>query len=714
MANGIDWAVRHGADVINMSLGGADDTLVLRAAVARAVKANVVVVASAGNHGTVLPMYPANLPGVISVAATQSNGQRAAFSAFGPWVDVAAPGVSVLAAKPGGGYAHVSGTSFSAPMVSGVTALVRASHPGMSARAVATRILSTARHSSPLGIGHGIVEAHQAVLAGAALPPVAVTSPPPGATVGGTLPLGLGLNTHGWRYQAGDHVRVQVVGGPSFDFATGLADTATVQVPLWGLSGARTLRVLRCDGAVCSPSGVSVPVVVSYPAPEITSSLPAILTDDVGLQVTGAPRFQLFAGSTSVGPPSVSPRAVNAYVLPAGTVGLRAAACSADGRYCDGVTRAGASHSVEVHRLGAVVVTAPAILPANHRADLRFQLTRTADVVVRIQGNGLTRTFRPGTLQAGEHSVVWDGAISGPAPTGRYLISVTTTATVGAEVLHGYGEAAMLVDRTAPGFDVTASSRSLFPVKDSFRDFVDVAIAGGDRATYVVAVRSRERGTAVFSQQLGIQPAGTLHVRWTGRTRSGRVVPAGDYGVVITARDASGNARTKSVHWVTVDHRRLVTRTATITRTAVGSSNGSFFHDPSDYCSRVSRFPAFGSGALRYHACAGGYVLTKHRVVLPKAQQYRSIRVTAYGRGAGGSTAGLYVLAPGRGSDVVVGYSSLPGRLGNHPGRTLRWTPGLLQGSSLRWAVEAVNGASYDVRGFTVRVRYDVLVRDRT
>jgi serine protease len=127
--SGIVYAADMGAGVINCSWGGPVVSFAEEAAVAYAVGRGVLVVASAGNDGLADPFYPASLPGVLSVAATGEDDFLAGFSNYGPFVDLSAPGVSIYTAYGADGYAFWDGTSFSAPIVSGVAALVRAAHP---------------------------------------------------------------------------------------------------------------------------------------------------------------------------------------------------------------------------------------------------------------------------------------------------------------------------------------------------------------------------------------------------------------------------------------------------------------------------------------------------------------------------------------------------------------------------------------------------------
>ncbi|HVJ96588.1 MAG TPA: S8 family serine peptidase, partial [Acidimicrobiia bacterium] len=163
IAAGIDWARTNGAKVINLSLSGPVSSGVLADAVANAVAAGVVVVGAAGNAGTEGVEFPAAYPGVIAVSATTASGALAAFSSFGWRVDVAAPGHNIASLLLDfGEYTIDSGTSFSAPIVSGVAALLRSQNPSWTATQVADRIRATARDVGPAGVdrafGHGIVD----------------------------------------------------------------------------------------------------------------------------------------------------------------------------------------------------------------------------------------------------------------------------------------------------------------------------------------------------------------------------------------------------------------------------------------------------------------------------------------------------------------------------------------------------------------------------
>lgn len=106
----------------------------------------VVVVAAAGNRASSNPEYPAaeRVAGLIAVAASSTNDTLAAFSNYGAWVHVAAPGDQIMSSVPGGGYGVWSGTSMAAPITAGVVALVRAANPRLLPPAVADLIQTSA------------------------------------------------------------------------------------------------------------------------------------------------------------------------------------------------------------------------------------------------------------------------------------------------------------------------------------------------------------------------------------------------------------------------------------------------------------------------------------------------------------------------------------------------------------------------------------------
>lgn len=151
LAKGIVWATKNGAKVINISAGGNRPSRVLEKAINYAWSQGVVLVAAAGNDNSSAPFYPAFYPHCIAVGATDENDSRAFFSNYGPWVDIAAPGLNILSTTPNHdnyihnygialSYDYLSGTSMASPHVAGIAALVWAKYPGLSNAEVRERI----------------------------------------------------------------------------------------------------------------------------------------------------------------------------------------------------------------------------------------------------------------------------------------------------------------------------------------------------------------------------------------------------------------------------------------------------------------------------------------------------------------------------------------------------------------------------------------------
>lgn len=172
--DGIRYAVSHGAQVINMSLGSNAATRDMRTALADAISHNVVVVASAGNDGSsgggYTPYsYPASFTGVISVAAVEASGARASFSDRNSSVVISAPGVRVVGAGPGGEYLIADGTSPASAFVAGVAALIRSKYPQLTPALVTQALVSSAQRRPGGGyspnVGFGEVDAAAALAA---------------------------------------------------------------------------------------------------------------------------------------------------------------------------------------------------------------------------------------------------------------------------------------------------------------------------------------------------------------------------------------------------------------------------------------------------------------------------------------------------------------------------------------------------------------------
>jgi type VII secretion-associated serine protease mycosin len=184
MADAIRWAVDHGAKVLSLSFGVAGPNneryrAPVQTAVAYAFEHDVVVVASAGNtrskDGTLRPeadvAIPADIPGVIAVAATTRDASIEGYSVHGPEVVLAAPGTEIVTTSPlreaESGYRTTGQTSAAGAIVAGVAALIRSRYPGMDAKNVVNRLVATAKDQGAPGrdqyFGFGTIRPYEAV-----------------------------------------------------------------------------------------------------------------------------------------------------------------------------------------------------------------------------------------------------------------------------------------------------------------------------------------------------------------------------------------------------------------------------------------------------------------------------------------------------------------------------------------------------------------------
>lgn len=194
IVDGIQWATDHGAQVINMSLGGPIESPSWAEAVAYAAKKQVVVVAAMGNERDQgnPKNQPAATPGVIAVGATDPADKITEFSSYGEWISVAAPGFAIKSTFPTYScetyraykqnpeyfpaeskialkYASVSGTSQASPVVAGIVALMKAKDPGLTPAKARQALMKTAVDLGKKGFdddfGAGRVDALSAIKA---------------------------------------------------------------------------------------------------------------------------------------------------------------------------------------------------------------------------------------------------------------------------------------------------------------------------------------------------------------------------------------------------------------------------------------------------------------------------------------------------------------------------------------------------------------------
>jgi hypothetical protein len=195
IANAIMYAADHKVRIVNISIGGSSPSSTMQSAVDYAWSKGTVVFAAAGNYSNSNPIYPAACTNVVAVGATDSNDTLAYFSSYGSYVDLTAPGVNIMTTLNGGGYAGVSGTSFSSPIAAGVAALVLSRNSSLSAQQLVTLLEQNSDDLGAAGydqtFGWGRVNASRAVIAaggGSTAPPtVTISSPAPSSILRATV-----------------------------------------------------------------------------------------------------------------------------------------------------------------------------------------------------------------------------------------------------------------------------------------------------------------------------------------------------------------------------------------------------------------------------------------------------------------------------------------------------------------------------------------------
>ncbi len=186
VAQAIKFARENGADIITMSFGGEQSPMaqVIRIQMNFAYQQGVLMVAAAGNDNTDSKFYPAANEQVIAVSAVDSNMEKASYSNYGDWIELAAPGgdggVRVISTIPGDSYGYKMGTSMACPFVTGVAAIMMGADPGMSNVEIREALWEQAIDLGEPGkdpiYGYGLVNAYRAAGGRVPTPPLGLTA----------------------------------------------------------------------------------------------------------------------------------------------------------------------------------------------------------------------------------------------------------------------------------------------------------------------------------------------------------------------------------------------------------------------------------------------------------------------------------------------------------------------------------------------------------
>ncbi len=159
--NGIEYAVNHGADIINLSMYLDSHSDYLDGVIKKAIAKNVTVVVAAGNFDkNTNDQCPSDVKEAIVVSSIDSSGKKSSFSNYGSTVDVAAPGEFIYSTYPGGKYEYMDGTSMAAPHITAVCAMYKLNDPSLTPAQVEKLVKKNTKDLGPKGwdkyYGYGV------------------------------------------------------------------------------------------------------------------------------------------------------------------------------------------------------------------------------------------------------------------------------------------------------------------------------------------------------------------------------------------------------------------------------------------------------------------------------------------------------------------------------------------------------------------------------
>ncbi len=637
---GIKWAASHGANIINLSLGGPDSSATEKAAVQYAQQRGVLVVAAAGNDGGSAREYPAAYPGVIAVGATEPSAHaRAAFSNYGSWVTLGAPGVGIYSTVPKGvtdyfdsptGYDSGDGTSFATPIVAGEAALLKAQNPAMSLARLRAAVVASAHGYARQGIGAGQVDF---ALGLAHVPP---TSTPDSVVATGTsdvvtLTANTTAPTVAFRLGTGKYTRP----------VTAVTGQATVKIATWGYAnGAQAITAVDCTAyGECGYSHATGSVTLANAAPQITS--PASNDTVTGLFAVrasrpggGAVRLLLDGHPVGFDPSAPYSFQYSASSLRDGAHTLQARLCSPDATQCAGPLSA-PTPVVAAGLHPRVRSLAPLVFSPNHdgRRDtstLSYTLPDTETVQARIYDNAhrLVRASSLGSQRAGTHQWTWNGKTSrgGRLRDGTYTLALATTS--GAR--RGWVTHNWYLDTTAPTLaHPTGANVRFYPVHDGYRDEFRPTTVLGDRGRLTLTVTD-SKGHRIRTIA-ATRARGRASIAWNGHDSHGHRARPGTYHWTLTVADSAGNTRHTGSYRVYVSSKRLVTTTVPVNRRGSSATSAG----ASAKCAYARRRASWFAHGLRLsNGCAAaGYDIASanYSFAIPAAIHYRSLKLRAYG-----------------------------------------------------------------------------------
>jgi hypothetical protein len=576
MASGITWAADNGARVANISYEATSSSTVRNAADYMRSRGGMVV-SSAGNDGSL--RSTADSDSIITVSATGSSDVITGWSNYGAFVDVAAPGAGLWTTSSSGGYASVSGTSFSAPAAAATIAMIMSVDGSLTPGEIEVILEDSAEDLGTPGrddqYGHGRVDTLAAVqLAGGQptpqvdlyAPTVAITSPANSSQVSGVV----GVDASAADNVAVTHVRLYAGNNPvGTDYSSPYrfswnADTASegetvvlraVATDSSGNTGESTIRVLVAD---------TTPPVISRPSNRTVEASGQLTAVALGTATAN----DNVDGTVPVTTGNTGPFAV-------GTHQVVWTASDSSGNTATAV------QTVTVRDTTAPLVSAPAGLTVEASGDLTSVSLGQGTAIDSVDGALVATATPSGPFTAGSHVVTWRATDSaGNTGSATQLVTITqadnsppritlpadvTVEATGRTTAVNIGQAVAVDDRDGP-VTTTPSTDGPFPVGVTLVTW-SASDAEGNSATATqrVTVYDSTPPQLEVPADLAVGATGVLTALDLGEavaydTVSGNITPVADndgpfasgrYEVTWTATDAAGNS-TSAVQYVTI------------------------------------------------------------------------------------------------------------------------------------------------------------------
>jgi flagellar hook assembly protein FlgD len=425
------------------------------------------------------------------------------------------------------------------------------------------------------------------------------------------------------------------------------AGTASTTWPTWGLAnaGSHTWTAADCNDIGCNTTqSAGVTVTVDNEAPVVTAPTDGATTStSPRLQATapgGGLAFAVDGGL--VGFDGTAPYSYSvAGPLTEGAHSMTVQECDTSGSACDGPV-AGTNFTVKALHPAVTSVAPNPFSPngdgRNDKVSFVISLPDTENVsyAIHSQADAVVKNFpSPGTLSAGNHTYAWGGVSNAGSVVGSgyYKIVVATSAVQDGVTLHGTASANVTVDNVAPTMsNISGNGATFYPVVDGYLDTIALsATVNEPGAMWVYISNSSGRIVREFSRTHA--NPGTVTFTWDGRNTGGALVAAGDYHYKFLAQDPAGNRRTSSSFLVHLSHKRLVSKSATISR---NGDAGEFLTSDQSCTGYSYALSHFAHGVWLVNQCdenVDGFqiIVAGYSFTVPGAVKYQNIRVRSYG-----------------------------------------------------------------------------------